>query len=167
VYENMMKNRKKGQAALEFLTTYGWAFLVILVMIGALAYFGVLDPSRFISEGCQLPGAITCVAGSISGTDSTVSLGLKNNMMDDATITLISLSSEDGSCGTTALTGDANAGSSVSLGSTSLTTTACLGTSATENVGEKKKFDLTVSYTKDDAASVTLVAAGTMVATIQ
>ena len=39
---------RRGQAALEFLTTYGWAFLVILVMIGALAYFGVLDPERFV-----------------------------------------------------------------------------------------------------------------------
>lgn len=37
----------KGQAALEFLTTYGWAFLVILVMIGALTYFGVLAPAKF------------------------------------------------------------------------------------------------------------------------
>ena len=37
--------QKKGEsAALEFLTTYGWAFLVILVMIGALAYFGILNP---------------------------------------------------------------------------------------------------------------------------
>jgi len=38
---------KKGQAALEFLTTYGWAFLVILIMIGALSYFGVLNPSMY------------------------------------------------------------------------------------------------------------------------
>ena len=37
---------RKAQAALEFLTTYGWAFIVILIMIGALAYFGVLNPSR-------------------------------------------------------------------------------------------------------------------------
>ena len=34
----------------EFLTTYGWAFLVILVMIGALAYFGVLNPENFMEE---------------------------------------------------------------------------------------------------------------------
>jgi len=35
---------KKGQAIFEFFITYGWAFLVILVMIGALAYFGILSP---------------------------------------------------------------------------------------------------------------------------
>jgi len=43
---------KKAQSALEFLTTYGWAFLVILIMIGALSYFGVLDPSRFLPDKC-------------------------------------------------------------------------------------------------------------------
>jgi len=36
---------RKGQAAMEFLMTYGWAILVVLVVIGALAYFGVLSPS--------------------------------------------------------------------------------------------------------------------------
>jgi hypothetical protein len=48
----MIQKERRGQSALEFLTTYGWAFLVILVMIGALAYFGVLDPSRFLPDKC-------------------------------------------------------------------------------------------------------------------
>ncbi|USN45608.1 MAG: hypothetical protein H6502_00560 [Candidatus Woesearchaeota archaeon] len=55
-----MKFNKRGQAALEFLTTYGWAFLVILVMIGALAYFGVLSPDRFASERCNFGTEIAC-----------------------------------------------------------------------------------------------------------
>lgn len=37
-----MKN-KKGQVAMEFLLTYGWSFIMILMMIGALVYFGVFD----------------------------------------------------------------------------------------------------------------------------
>jgi len=39
---------KKVQAALEFLMTYGWAVLVILIAAGALAYFGVLSPDKFL-----------------------------------------------------------------------------------------------------------------------
>lgn len=35
---------RKGQAAIEFLMTYGWAILVVLAAIGALFYFGVLGP---------------------------------------------------------------------------------------------------------------------------
>ena len=56
----ILKNLKKGQAALEFLTTYGWAFLVILVMIGALAYFGVLDPSNFVADRCVMGSPLSC-----------------------------------------------------------------------------------------------------------
>jgi len=33
------------EAILEFLTTYGWAIIVLAVMIGALAYFGALKPA--------------------------------------------------------------------------------------------------------------------------
>lgn len=38
---------KQGQAAMEFLMTYGWAILVVIAAIGALAYFGVLKPALF------------------------------------------------------------------------------------------------------------------------
>ena len=33
----------KSQAALEFLTTYAWAFIVITITIGTLYYFGAFD----------------------------------------------------------------------------------------------------------------------------
>ncbi len=50
----------KAQAALEFLMTYGWAILVVLVVIGALAYFGVLSPSNLLPEKCTFPVSISC-----------------------------------------------------------------------------------------------------------
>lgn len=53
--------QKRGQAALEFLMTYGWAILVVLAAIGALAYFGVLSPDRFLPEKCTLPSGIACL----------------------------------------------------------------------------------------------------------
>jgi hypothetical protein len=53
-------SRNKGQAALEFLTTYGWALLVILVMIGALVYFGLLNPSRALPNRCDAPPGFVC-----------------------------------------------------------------------------------------------------------
>jgi hypothetical protein len=51
---------RKAQGALEFLMTYGWAFLVILIMIGALAYFGVLNPNRFLPDRCTFGSQIIC-----------------------------------------------------------------------------------------------------------
>lgn len=48
---------KKAQAAMEFLMTYGWAILVVLAAIGALAYFGVLSPDKLLPSKCTLsPG---------------------------------------------------------------------------------------------------------------
>ena len=51
----------KSQAALEFIMTYGWAILVVLVAIGALSYFGVLNPGRFLPSRCTLPAGIGCL----------------------------------------------------------------------------------------------------------
>lgn len=45
----MMKN-KKGQEALEFLMTYGWAILVVLIAIGILTYLGLFEDKVFATE---------------------------------------------------------------------------------------------------------------------
>jgi len=35
---------KKAQAAMEFLLTYGWAILIVLVVVASLFFLGVLNP---------------------------------------------------------------------------------------------------------------------------
>lgn len=43
--------------------TYGWAILVVLVAISALAYFGVLDSKyawKYLPKMCQLPTEMHC-----------------------------------------------------------------------------------------------------------
>lgn len=76
---------RKGQAAMEFLMTYGWAILVVLIAIGALAYFGVLNPSRFLPESCTVGPGISCEAykvtgESVAGNDGTIDLVLRNGL---------------------------------------------------------------------------------------
>jgi hypothetical protein len=73
--------RKKSQAAMEFLMTYGWAILVVLVAIGALAYFGVLSPDKFLPERCTGPAGMDCLDKAVidAGTD-TVTFVIKNNL---------------------------------------------------------------------------------------
>jgi len=56
----MFKKLKKAQAAMEFLMTYGWAILVVLVAIGALAYFGVLNPGKYLPASCVITPGISC-----------------------------------------------------------------------------------------------------------
>jgi hypothetical protein len=76
-------NAKRGQAALEFLTTYGWAFLVILVMIGALSYFGVISPNKFLPERCTFQQEVTCkdfVANGGGAAGANLQFFLTNNL---------------------------------------------------------------------------------------
>lgn len=63
---------KKSQAALEFLMTYGWAILVVLVAVGALAYFGVLSPDRFLPAKCTLQAGIACLDHKATSTQLQV-----------------------------------------------------------------------------------------------
>ncbi len=76
-----MKFFRKSQAAMEFLMTYGWAILVVLVAIGALAYFGVLDPARFLPERCTGPAGLDCIdKATIDATNDYVEIVAKNNL---------------------------------------------------------------------------------------
>ena len=71
---------KKGQAAMEFLTTYGWAFLVIIVAVAGLGYFGVFDFSRYQQASFSLDGQLEAgEAFAVDVNDDLVQLQLKNN----------------------------------------------------------------------------------------
>ncbi|MBW3012097.1 hypothetical protein KY311_02850 [Candidatus Woesearchaeota archaeon] len=85
----MLKRGSKGQAATEFIMTYGWAILVVIVAIAALAYFGVLSPENFLPEKCIFPPGIACLDNRV--TTDTVQLYLQNTMGYDISITEINL----------------------------------------------------------------------------
>jgi hypothetical protein len=73
-------DNKRGQAALEFLTTYGWAFMVILLMIGALAYFGVLNPDRFLPQRCNVGPEFSCNEYKVEAASGVLSVKFSNNV---------------------------------------------------------------------------------------
>lgn len=75
---------KKSQAALEFIMTYGWAILVVLVAIGALAYFGVLSPDRFLPSRCTLQAGLACQDHLARATSLTIVF--RNSLGYDITV---------------------------------------------------------------------------------
>jgi len=89
----------KSQAALEFLTTYGWAFLVILVMIGAIAYFGIFNPSKLLPNRCNFGPEFPCLDYQIkdlgANTDE-LRLRMKNTGGDKIDVSSISIEKDDG-----------------------------------------------------------------------
>lgn len=50
----------KGQAAIEYLMTYGWAIFALAIVIGILLFSGILTPNYLISEECNLGSNIIC-----------------------------------------------------------------------------------------------------------
>ena len=126
---------RKGQAAMEFLMTYGWAILVVLVAIGALAYFGVLSPDRFLPSKCTLPAGIACTDFRINSDTDSITVVLRNGLGFD--VDPISIEVDD--C-------TAPAASSVNNGAeVQLTATAC-GLSS----GGKYSGSFNVSYTNSE-----------------
>ncbi|MBW3001533.1 hypothetical protein KY338_00045 [Candidatus Woesearchaeota archaeon] len=75
---------EKGQAAIEFLLTYGWVILVFIVAIGALLYFGFLSPETFGQEQCEIVSGLDCKDVRATGTELT--LVIENNLGQDVFI---------------------------------------------------------------------------------
>ena len=93
---------RKSQAAMELLMTYGWAILVVLVAIGALAYFGVLSPDKFLPSRCTLPSGIACVDFEVSDVfgpgNGELYVVIKNGLGYD--ISTVSIAASDCTGGT-------------------------------------------------------------------
>jgi hypothetical protein len=75
--KNSNKHSKYGQAAMEYLMTYGWAILVVLTIIAILAF--VVRPQPI--ETCQVQTPFECVSGAyvLTADTSTLIISVKNN----------------------------------------------------------------------------------------
>ncbi len=133
---------KKGQAAMEFLMTYGWAILVVLVAIGALAYFGVLNPSRFLPSSCTVAPGIGCDEFKVTASDDSVQLLLRNGMGEDLSSVSVAISGCTASA--EADGGDSWNDGDVLGGTDGITLTSCTGVGATDS---RFKSDVAVTYT--------------------
>ena len=141
---------KRGQAAMEFLMTYGWAILVVLIAIGALAYFGVLNPSKFLPESCTIGPGIGCDDFKVQTTGAGTII-VRNGMGDDLTAVTVSIGGDAADSGCVA-TNLADGGT--------LTCVWDAGTLATGTAGTKFKEDITFAYTS--SSSVTHSKTGTL-----
>ena len=83
---------KKSQAALEFLTTYAWAFVVIATTISALYYFGIFDFSKYLPQKCSFPSQFKCLDFSLKPTEARVKL--VNNLGEDITLTSLQITND-------------------------------------------------------------------------
>ena len=65
-------SRPKSQSAMEYLMTYGWAILIIAVVLGALFSLGVFNGNNFAPKAS--PGA--CQVFRPNGPETTMDINL-------------------------------------------------------------------------------------------
>ncbi|MFA5412303.1 MAG: hypothetical protein WC350_03085 [Candidatus Micrarchaeia archaeon] len=73
---------KKGQAAAEYLVTYGWALLLLVVVIAILLSTGIFNPSAFVGEECVIQPDIPCTGFQLykSGSSTVLLMSVENRL---------------------------------------------------------------------------------------
>ncbi|MGE0792893.1 MAG: hypothetical protein AB7V77_01790 [Candidatus Woesearchaeota archaeon] len=86
---------KKGQAAMEFLTTYGWAFLIIIVAVAGLFYFGVFDTSKYKEISASFDADLQAGTSFAVLDNGIFMVQLKNNNMKKITLDSVTIYEEN------------------------------------------------------------------------
>ena len=110
----------KGQAALEYLMTYGWAILIVIIVGVALYAMGVFNPGSFTGKKYTGLSAFTVLDWKATATQFNVSLSPRGHPMTINTTT----------------------GIKMAYGGSSLTTVQCTLTPSTSTVSPSNKYVL-------------------------
>lgn len=129
--------KTRGQAAMEFLMTYGWAILAAIIVIGVLAVYLTDLPGSGGSTYLNAP--LHLVASNIDDADTdAVNLEIRNDGADTIEVTGISVNFGDFTCNTLA------AGRNISVGSSAQVTANC--GADVFSADESYSGDIAVSY---------------------
>ena len=117
--------------------TYGWAILVVIVAIAALAYFGVRNPGRFLPDSCNIGPGWSC---NFKIQPNQVTVVIQNGKGMDMTGFFVNVSGSTCSTMATPLTSFQEGTNQTFV----LTPCAAAGT-----VGMRFKEPLSISYTDE------------------
>jgi hypothetical protein len=77
----------KSQSAMEYLTTYGWAIIIIAVVLTALFELGLFNPGSFVNTTCTFPANFGCITAVLYSTNSTLIINLQQSLPSSINIT--------------------------------------------------------------------------------
>lgn len=90
--------KKIAQAALEFILVYGWAILIILIVVSVIAYFGFFNINTFLPNVCDFPAGFECIDWSISGSDNIIELAMRNKLGASVSIADVEFMDQENGC---------------------------------------------------------------------
>jgi hypothetical protein len=148
---------KRGQAAMEFLMTYGWAILVVLIVIGALTYFEILNPTMFLPERCNL-GELGCTQSQV--TEEEAKFEVQNTLGETITIDSLKVTDQEGieRCSNNELD------TTVLPGAKTILSANCSFSSAG---GSKEKLNVQVTYYSGGSSTFSHTASGDIISTVE
>ena len=85
---------QKAQSAIEYLTTYGWAIIIIAVVLAALFELGLFSPGSFTSTTCVFPAEFGCLSAILYSTNSTISLNIQQAIQSNINVTSLACNNE-------------------------------------------------------------------------
>ena len=86
----------KGQTAVEYLMTYGWAILIILIVAGVLAYYGIFAPSGFLGPSLKGFSSIYVITPWDFNSAGALKLRVENRVGSEVNVTKIFFNSNTG-----------------------------------------------------------------------
>lgn len=148
---------KRGQAAMEFLMTYGWAILAAIIAIGVLAYFGVFSPGQYVGSSAIVTAPFYANAWNVGVLAGGVNLEVQNNGGETLEIKNVAISASDGgTCTSSGYVNNVSSGALVSI---------LVPCSPLDAEGNTFKGDITITYRRS-GSSLDLTSTGSITDTI-
>ena len=140
----------KGQTAVEYLMTYGWAILIILIVAGVLAYYGIFAPAGFLGPSSKGFTQVTVLQPWDLSSDlaGTLKFQVENRVGQDITITGIKADSGQVANTTCTLT-DPTAGYALITAGTKWPTTGLMTLTCAGTIGGASGSSYTITVEID------------------
>ncbi|MDD5318003.1 MAG: hypothetical protein PHF51_04725 [Candidatus ainarchaeum sp.] len=71
--------RLKAQSATEFLLTYSWAIIIMLVFVAALYYLGVVGVAQPLQRSCTFPAGLGCSSFKLMKNATAITVVISGN----------------------------------------------------------------------------------------
>ncbi|OGI12120.1 hypothetical protein A3K64_02170 [Candidatus Micrarchaeota archaeon RBG_16_36_9] len=153
----------KGQTAVEYLMTYGWAILIILIVAGVLAYYGIFQPQGFLGPTARGFGQVQVLNPWALTSGNVITMNVQNQVGGTITPTDINVTitgSGGGNCASSVTSTPAN----IDSGSQGVITCTISGLTGL-TTGEPYSASVTISYEYPVGGS-TFTSTGTLSGTI-
>ncbi len=138
-----MRMKMKAQSAMEYLMTYGWAILIVIIVAAALYALGVFNPATYTgSQATGFPNLGAPREWQFDSASNQLTVILQNQKVGRQ-ITVNNVSATCGSGGSAVESSETAAGTvTISAGGTSQFTFTCDNL----NAGDPYSYEIVVKY---------------------